>query len=161
MVRFATSTVEVIAPDGTNSLWVVALPHSEAVAAVRKVIPSGHIAELSLRRLSRSQTSVDLSPGEVRKIERGKVRKIEGAIHPEPTPIPQTIIKSGETERPRTVSCYQAFSVASDGKVMGFKEMRCLDDSEAVATAKRLARHSDVEVWNGDRFIIRLVRTNK
>ena len=46
MVR-RVATVEVTSPDGTKSLWLVALPHSEAVAAVRMVISPDHIAELS------------------------------------------------------------------------------------------------------------------
>jgi len=39
MARIVVSTVEVIAPDGTESLWAVAVPHTKAIAAVRKVIP--------------------------------------------------------------------------------------------------------------------------
>ncbi len=69
MVRTVTPIVEVIAPDGTKSLWVVALPYSEAVAAVRSVIPPDHIAELSILRPQRSVKLYDLEPGEVRKIE--------------------------------------------------------------------------------------------
>jgi hypothetical protein len=69
MVR-RVATVEVTSPDGTKSLWAVALPHSEAVAAVRIVIPPDHIAELSIRRLLGSQKKPDgLRLGEVRKIE--------------------------------------------------------------------------------------------
>jgi hypothetical protein len=69
MVR-RVATVEVTSPDGSKSLWVVALPHGEAVAAVRTVIPPDHIAELSIRRLPVSRKKLDgLRPGEVRKIE--------------------------------------------------------------------------------------------
>jgi hypothetical protein len=70
MARVATPTVEVTAPDGTKSLWAAALSHSEAVAAVRKVIPADHSAELALRRVSRSSPKLDgLRPGEVRQVE--------------------------------------------------------------------------------------------
>jgi hypothetical protein len=70
MVRIArSSTVEVVAPDGTKSFWVVALPHSEAVGAVRKVIPTDHKAELSMLRLQSSPKLDGLQSGEVRKIE--------------------------------------------------------------------------------------------
>jgi len=70
MVVRRVATVEVTSPDGGKSLWVVALPHGEAVAAVRKLIPLDHIAELSIRRLLGSQKKLDgLRPGEVRKIE--------------------------------------------------------------------------------------------
>ena len=55
MVVRRVATVEVTSPDGGKSLWVVALPHGEAVAAVRKLIPPDHIAELSIRRLLGSQ----------------------------------------------------------------------------------------------------------
>lgn len=69
MVR-RVATVEVTSPDGSKSLWVVARPHSEAVAAVRTIIPPDHIAELSIRRLSGSRKKLEgLRPGEVRKIE--------------------------------------------------------------------------------------------
>jgi hypothetical protein len=33
--------------------------------------------------------------------------------------------------------------------------MICSDDGEAVAKAKRLTKYYDIEVWNGDRFVIR------
>ena len=69
MVRRVAS-VQVTSPDGTKSLWVVARPHSEAVAAVRTVIPPDHMAELSIRRLVVSQKKLDgLRPSEIRKIE--------------------------------------------------------------------------------------------
>ncbi len=35
--------------------------------------------------------------------------------------------------------------------------MNCGDDGEAVAKAKRLVKDYDIEVWYGDRFVIRLV----
>jgi hypothetical protein len=59
--------VEVIAPNGTKSLWEAHFPYSEAVAAVRKIIPPDYIAELSIRR--RKQKLNGLLPGQVRKIE--------------------------------------------------------------------------------------------
>jgi hypothetical protein len=65
MVRFPTSTVEVVAPDGVKSHWVVREPHGAAVAAVRRFIPGDHTAELSIRRFS----GAGLRPGEVREIE--------------------------------------------------------------------------------------------
>jgi hypothetical protein len=70
MVRVATPTVEVTAPDGTKSLWAVTLSHGEAVAAVRKMIPPDQKAELALRRVSRSTSKLDgLRAGEVRKLD--------------------------------------------------------------------------------------------
>jgi hypothetical protein len=151
MVRLAIPTVEVIAPDGSKTLWVVALPHREAVEAVRKVIPPDHAAELAGRRLQSSPKVARLQPGEVRKIEPSPPKR--------PTYPKMTVRK--DTRHDPLVSEYRAYAVARDGGIMGFKEMVCRDDRQALAMAKRLARHSDIELWNGDRFIIRLFRKNK
>jgi hypothetical protein len=69
MVRFAIATVEVTAPDGTKTLWVAGLPHSEAVAAVKQVIPASHRAQLSFISLSRSPMATDLCRGEIRYVD--------------------------------------------------------------------------------------------
>ena len=74
MVVRRVATVEVTSPDGGKSLWVVALPHGEAIAAVRKVIPPDHIAELSIRRSLGGQKNL-------RGLHRGEVRKIETMTH--------------------------------------------------------------------------------
>jgi len=56
MARVLTPVVEVTAPDGTKSLWAAfAVSHREALAQLKKMIPADHTAELSLRRLLRSQ----------------------------------------------------------------------------------------------------------
>jgi hypothetical protein len=154
MARFPISTVEVIAPDGTKSHWVVALPHSAAVAAVRKIIPPGHSAELSIRRFP----AEGLRPGEVRKVERmtypkyprdrnQTVKSIIGLATGEPL---ASINRTSE---------YRVYAVGSDGHFVGCNEMICRDDGEAVAKAKRLASDSDIEIWNRSRFVIRLVHT--
>jgi len=148
MVRLAIPTVEVTAPDGSKTLWVVALPYSEAAAAVREVIPPDHTAELSFRRLPSSPKLARLHPGEARKIEPLVPRRPSY-----PDWLAKLTIRKGKR--------YRAYAVARDGHIMAVKQMICSDDSEALAEAKRLARHSDVEVWNGDRFIIRLVRVPK
>jgi hypothetical protein len=67
MVRLLLPAVEVTAPDGTKSLWVAATPYREAVAAVRRVIPKDHWAELSVRRPLRNP--LGLRPGEIRLME--------------------------------------------------------------------------------------------
>lgn len=69
MVRVAIPIVQVTAPDGAKSLWVVALPYQEAVEAVKKLVPSDHTAELALRRWRSSPRLARLQPGEVRKME--------------------------------------------------------------------------------------------
>jgi hypothetical protein len=50
-------------------VWVAGLPRSEAVAAVKRVIPATHAAELSFMSLSRSPLMADLTPGEIRHID--------------------------------------------------------------------------------------------
>jgi hypothetical protein len=65
MVR-RVANVEVTSPDGTKSPWVVALPHSEAVAAVRKVIPPITWPNSQSAVCFGSQKKLDgLRPGEV------------------------------------------------------------------------------------------------
>jgi hypothetical protein len=61
--------VEVIAPDGSKSFWVAAVGQNVAVDAVRKFVPSDHIAKFSGQRLP-----IDPVLGEIR---RGEVRKVE------------------------------------------------------------------------------------
>ena len=70
MARVLTPVVEVTAPDGTKSLWAAfAVSHREALAAVKEMIPADHTAELSLRRLLRSQKVEGLRPGEVCRLD--------------------------------------------------------------------------------------------
>ena len=51
---------------------------------------------------------------------------------------------------------YRAYIVGDDDHFLGFEEMVCRDDGEAVAKAKRLLDDHDIEVWSGDRLVIRL-----
>ena len=155
MVRVAIPIVQVTAPDGAKSLWVVALPYQDAVEAIKKLVPSDHTAELALRRWRSSPRLARLQPGEV--------RKMEPTLSQRPTyPNLSTSGAAGEDiHHFAPVSEYKAYAVARDGRIIGIKEMTCRDDREALGAAKRLARHSDVEVWNGDRFIMRLVRPKR
>jgi hypothetical protein len=156
MVRIVVCTVEVITPDGTKSLWAVALPHRKAVAAVRAVMPPDHIAELSiLRSLHSSAKLRGLLPGEIRKIGILTKPKIRSNIAKSINGWP----KRGPPISPRAVFDYRACALGRDGRILAFKEMRCLDDREAIAEAKRLTRKFDIEVWNGDRLVIRMART--
>jgi hypothetical protein len=34
--------------------------------------------------------------------------------------------------------------------------LSCSDDAEAIAQARRLIEDQDIELWSGDRFIVRL-----
>jgi hypothetical protein len=56
---------------------------------------------------------------------------------------------------------YRAYTVGDDDHFIGFQEMVCRDDSEAIANAKRLVDGHDIEVWNGERLVIRLSKSLK
>jgi hypothetical protein len=56
---------------------------------------------------------------------------------------------------------YRVYSVGTDGHFTESREMICRDDGEAVAKAKRLQDGHNVEVWSGNRFVIRLIRNPK
>jgi hypothetical protein len=53
---------------------------------------------------------------------------------------------------------YRAYTVGDDGHFIGFEQLVCRDDDEAVVNAKRLIDGHDVELWSGPRFVIRLKR---
>jgi hypothetical protein len=161
MVRLAIATVEVVAPDGTKSLWGVALPHREAVAAVRNVIPSDHTAELSIQSLRRSPKLERLRPGEVRKIESTANSKRLSDPNQWAISIIDIAAKGERLYYPRTRSVYRVYAVGSDGNFAGFKLMICRGDDEAVVKAKRQINGYDMEIWNGNRFVIRLVHRPK
>jgi hypothetical protein len=54
------------------------------------------------------------------------------------------------------VAEYRAYIVGRDGYFVGSEGFIGLDDSEAIIKAKRLIVDLDIELWSGDRFIIRL-----
>lgn len=56
---------------------------------------------------------------------------------------------------------YRAFPVGDDGHFIGSEPMVCRDDAEAIAKARRLIDGHDVEIWSGERFVIRLSHENK
>jgi hypothetical protein len=155
MVRIVVSTVEVITPDGGVSLWAVALPHGEAVAAVSKVIPPDHVAELSIIRSLQGNLE-GLQPGEVREV--GVLTRPKREIRPNTAKSINGRPKRPPPVSPRAVFDYRTCALGSGGRILAFKEMRCLDDREAIAEAKRLTKKFDIEVWNGDRFVFLLAR---
>ena len=70
MARMRNPLVEVTAPDGSKSLWAaIAIPHKEAVAAVKKMIPPGYIVELSVRKFPPGLKIDGVYPGNVIQIE--------------------------------------------------------------------------------------------
>lgn len=54
---------------------------------------------------------------------------------------------------------YGAFLVGDDHHFVGFEPMVCRDDAEAITKARRLLDGHDVEIWSGDRFVVRLTKT--
>jgi hypothetical protein len=60
--------VEVIAPDGSKSLWAAAVAPENAVAVVAMLVPASHVATLLRRRLTLSRRLDELRPGEGRRV---------------------------------------------------------------------------------------------
>lgn len=56
---------------------------------------------------------------------------------------------------------YRAYTVGVDGHFMGFEPLVCRDDAEAVTTAKRMVDRHAIEVWSGERFVVRLESKTK
>jgi hypothetical protein len=51
---------------------------------------------------------------------------------------------------------YRVYFVGSDGHFVRFAGLSCSDDAEAIKQARRLIEDQDIELWSGERFIIRL-----
>lgn len=68
MEVFQLPIVEVIAPNGRKSLWVAAVPADKAERAVAMILPANHVATLSRLRLTLNRKSVELRPGDVRRV---------------------------------------------------------------------------------------------
>jgi hypothetical protein len=56
---------------------------------------------------------------------------------------------------------YRAYYVGSSGNFIAYEALVCLDDDEAVAVAKQFVDDHDIDVWCGDRFVIRLLAKPK
>jgi hypothetical protein len=52
---------------------------------------------------------------------------------------------------------YRAYFVGSDGHFVRFVGLSCSGDAEAIEQARRLIASEDIELWSGDRFIVRLL----
>jgi hypothetical protein len=61
--------VEVVAPDGSRSLWAAAVAKEKAVEAVKQVIPPNYVAALSRRRLTITRKAEMLRRGEIRRVK--------------------------------------------------------------------------------------------
>ena len=56
---------------------------------------------------------------------------------------------------------YRAYTIGRDGHFIRAKALNCADDAEAIEKAKRLVDVHDVELWSGERFVIRLKAATK
>jgi hypothetical protein len=54
------------------------------------------------------------------------------------------------------VSEYRAYVIGEDGQIASFRSFVCDSDANATVWAKQLVDGHDVELWSGDRFVIRL-----
>jgi hypothetical protein len=59
------------------------------------------------------------------------------------------------------VTEYRAFTVGIDGHFNGFEPLVCSDDAEAIARTEQLLDGYDIELWSGERLVIRLAHTTK
>jgi hypothetical protein len=59
-------------------------------------------------------------------------------------------------DRECTLAEYRAYIVGHDGHYTGCEPIVCPDDPEAINQATRLVDGHAVELWSGDRFVIRL-----
>jgi hypothetical protein len=56
---------------------------------------------------------------------------------------------------------YRAYTIGVDGHFIGFEPLKCASDAEAIEKAKRLVDGHDIELWSGERLVIRISPTNK
>ena len=54
------------------------------------------------------------------------------------------------------VSEYRAYVIGQDGHIASYRAFVCDTDADAAVWAKQLADGHDVELWSGDRFVIRI-----
>jgi hypothetical protein len=59
------------------------------------------------------------------------------------------------------VTEYRAYTVGRDGHFDGSEPLICDNDDDAVAKACRLLHGKDIELWHGERLVIRLAARKK
>jgi hypothetical protein len=52
---------------------------------------------------------------------------------------------------------YCIYAVGDDGRLVVGENVVCADDQEASEKAKQAANYHDVELWEGGRFIVRVL----
>ena len=55
----------------------------------------------------------------------------------------------------------RAYAVGHDEHFIGFEPLVCADDAEAIEQAKRLVVNHTIELWSGERLVIRLEAKTK
>jgi hypothetical protein len=54
------------------------------------------------------------------------------------------------------MSEYRAYAIGPDGHIFKAEPMICENDDEAIARVRALAAEHTIEIWSGDRFVVRL-----
>ena len=54
------------------------------------------------------------------------------------------------------MSEYRVYAIGPDGHIFKAEPMICEGDEEAIAQAQALVAEHTIEVWSGDRFVVRL-----
>jgi hypothetical protein len=53
---------------------------------------------------------------------------------------------------------YRAYTVGLEGRLVHYEQLACLSDAEAIIETKHLLRNHDMELWSGERSVVRLDR---
>lgn len=51
---------------------------------------------------------------------------------------------------------YRAYVIGCDGHIVSATGLVCKDDEEAIAEVRALLLERSIEIWSGERFVIRL-----
>ena len=56
---------------------------------------------------------------------------------------------------------YRAYTVGYDGHFTASRAFKCANDDDAIVWARQLVDGHDVELWSGDRFVVKLDHQEK
>ncbi len=56
---------------------------------------------------------------------------------------------------------YRAYTVGEDGHFTASRAFTCADDSDAIVWATQLMDRHDLELWSGDRFVVKIEHQQK
>jgi hypothetical protein len=54
------------------------------------------------------------------------------------------------------VTDYRAYTIGLAGRIIGYEPLACGSDEEAIKKATSLIRKHDIELWSGERLVVRL-----